>query len=58
MTTCPYCGATGGRVYERGQGAGFVRYRCKDCLAEFDVEAPSNRNKLLADSPADDLEDS
>lgn len=37
MPTCPWCGATGDRLYERGRGSDFVRFRCKDCMAEFDV---------------------
>jgi transposase-like protein len=38
VARCPYCKATDERIYERGRGAGFVRYRCKDCLGEFDVD--------------------
>lgn len=38
MAECPFCGAKGERIYERGRGKGFVRYRCKDCLGEFDVD--------------------
>lgn len=45
MTSCPYCEATGERIYERGRGEGFIRYRCKDCLGEFDVDT----NRTLQD---------
>jgi transposase-like protein len=34
---CKWCGANQSRLVVRGEMSTFTRYRCADCMAEFDL---------------------